>query len=114
MRDCAKHLLYALKLQAVPVTHVHTPPTTVFNNTNGAVFLSKETAVNSQSNKIDIQHHFICDLVKGGIIIPAMIDTKAMPADYVTKATNSIVLRRCQLLVGNISQQESNLSVEDP
>lgn len=76
--------------------------------------MSKEAAVNSRSKHIDIQHHFIRDLVKDGVILPAMIDTKLMPADYLTKAANNLVLRQCRLLVGNISQQESDMSVEDP
>lgn len=63
MGDCAKHLLwfwcllYILTMQTVPTAPVHTPENTVFNDNNGAVFLSKEEAVNSQSKHIDISHH---------------------------------------------------------
>lgn len=112
MGDCAKHLiwfprlLFILKLQHVPKTHIHTIPSTLFNNNNGAVFLSKEAAVNSRSKHIDIRHHFLRDLVKEKIILPAMIDTKEMPADFLTKAANSTVLDRCRVLIGNVALDE--------
>lgn len=62
MGDCAKHLLwfrrllYILTMQEVPTTPINTIPTTVFNDNNGAVFLSKEAAINSRSKHIDIRH----------------------------------------------------------
>lgn len=113
MGDCAKHLIwfrrlmYILTLKNIPTTPVRMLPNVVFNDNNGAVFLSKEAAVNSRSKHIDIRHHFLRDLVKEGTIRPAMIDTKSMPADYLTKAANAIVLQRCRHLVGNITMQES-------
>lgn len=112
MGDCAKHLiwfrrlLYILTMEKVPTTPVRMLSTTVFNDNNGAVFLSKEAAINSRSKHIDIRHHFIRDLVRDGIIAPAMIDTKSMPADYLTKAANSVVLERCRILTGNIRPSE--------
>lgn len=120
MGDCAKHilwfrrLLYVLTMEPVSTTPIRMIPSTVFNDNNGVVFLSKEAAVNSQSKHIDVRHHFIRDLVKDGVISPAMIDTKAMPADYLTKAANSVVLHRCRILVGNISQRESLSGSADP
>ena len=118
MGDCAKHpilfrrLLYILKMQAVPTTPVRMLATTVFNDNNGAVFLSKEAAVNSRSKPIDIRHHFIRNLVKDRIIVPATIDTKAMPADYLTKAANDTVLQRCRMLVGNLRLCEIASSIQ--
>lgn len=101
MGDCAKHiiwfrrLLYILTMNVVPTTPIRMLETIVFNDNNGAVFLSNKAAINSRSKHIDIRHHFIRDLVKDGIIKPAMINTKAMPADYLTKAANHTVLQRC-------------------
>lgn len=118
MGDCAKHLLwfqrllYILTMETVPVTPIRMIATAIFNDNNGAIFLSKEAAVNSRSKHINIRHHFIQDLVKDGIITPAMIDTKAMPADYLTKAANSMVLQRCRMLVGNVRQSEIASSIQ--
>lgn len=94
-------------MQHVPVTAIHMLPSTIFNDNNGAVFLSKEAAVNARSKHIDIRHHFIRDLVKDNIVKPAMIDTKSMPADYLTKAVGKIVLDRCRFMVGNVNWSES-------
>lgn len=110
--DCAKHLLWFRRLLFILTMHhptttpIHTLPSTIFNDNNGAVFLSKEAAVNSRSKHIDVRHHFLRDLVKEKLISPAMIDTKEMPADFLTKAANSVVLNRCRLLVGNIGLDE--------
>lgn len=120
MGDCAKHLLwfrrllYVLTMESIPVTPIRMLPSTVFNDNNGAIFLSKEAAVNSRSKHIDVRHHFLRDLVKDGVISPAMIDTTAMPADYLTKAANSVILRRCRFLVGNLSQSEVQAGSTDP
>ena len=40
----------------------------MFNDNNGAVFLSQEAALNSRSKHIDIRHHYIRYLVKRDII----------------------------------------------
>lgn len=117
MGDCATHLLwfrrllFILTLEEVPTTIVNTIPTTVFNDNNGAIFLSKEAAINSRSKHIDIRHHFIRELVQQHIIMPAMIDTKEMPADFLTKAANTVVLNRCCTMVGNIAWDEVDVLV---
>lgn len=112
MGDCAKHLLwfrrlmYILTLRDVPTTAINTIPTTIFNDNNGAVFLSKEAAINSRSKHIDIRHHFIRELVNQRVIHPAMIDTKQMPADSLTKAAGVLVIDRCRRLNGNLAWDE--------
>lgn len=78
-------------------------PTSIFNDNNGAVFLSKEAKVNALSKHIDIRHHFIQHLVKNCAVIPTMIDTKCMPEDYLTKAAGKIILDQFRIMVGNIS-----------
>ena len=114
MGDCAKHiiwfrrLMYILTMRHVPVTAIHMLPTAIFNDNNGAVFLSKEAAVNARSKHIDIRHHFIRDLVKDQVVLPTMIDTKSMPADYLTKAAGKLILDRCRIMVGNVSWLEAN------
>lgn len=113
MGDCAKHLIwfrrlmYILTLQDVPTTPIITIPSTIFNNNNGAIFLSKEAAINARSKHIDIWHHFLQDLVLQHVIIPAMIDTKERPADFLTKAATAVVIDRCQKLIGNMSWEDA-------
>lgn len=113
MGDCAKHLLwfccliYILTLRRIPTNVIRSIPTTVFNDNNGAIFPSKEAAINAQSKHIDIRHHFIRELVQNHVIVPAMIDTKEIPADLLTKAANAVVLNRGRMLVGNVSWEEA-------
>lgn len=113
MGDCAKHILwfrrliYVLTMKHLDKTAIHMPPTAVFNDNNGAVFLSKEAAVNARSKHIDIRHHFIRDLVKNHVIAPTMIDTKDMPADFLTKAAGKVLIDRSRLLTGNVSWDEA-------
>lgn len=110
--DCAKHvvwfrrLLFILTHSPMAPTSVHLPPTSFFNDNNGAVFLSQEAALNSRSKHIDIRHHYIRDLVKHQVIQPTQIDTKSMPADYLTKAAGKNVIDSCRRIVGNISLSE--------
>lgn len=116
MADCSKHIVWFRKLIYVlshsrPIpTDILMPPSALFNDNNGAVFLSQEAAVNSRSKHIDIRHHYIRELVKNEIICPTQIDTKAMPADYLTKAATKPVLDTCRKLVGNLSLEELNES----
>lgn len=113
MGDCAKHilwfrrLLYVLTLKHLDKTAVHMLPTALFNDNNGAVFLSKEAAVNARSKHIDIRHHFIRELVKRHIITPTMIDTKNMPDDFLTTAAGKVLTDRSRMLVGNVSWSEA-------
>lgn len=115
MGDCAKHLLwfrrllYIITMQHVPTTPINTTPTTVFNDNNGAVFLSKEEAVNARSKHIDIRHHFLRNLVRQHIIFPAMIDTKDIPADMLTKASSTTALNRCWILIGIVGWEEATV-----
>lgn len=119
MGDCVKHLLwflrllYVLTMEPVSPTLIHTPLTTVFNDNNGAVFLRKEAAVNSRCKNIGVHHHLIRDLVKDNVILLAMIDTKEMPADYLTKVASSPLLDRCYFLVGNLRPCEVTPSSTD-
>lgn len=111
MGDCVKHILWFRKLLFVLTgkqalsTKIFTPPTTIFNDNNGVVFLSQEAAINSGSKHIDIRHHFIQDLVRNNIIIPSQIDTKNMPANFLTKAATKIVVDDCRMLTATLPSQ---------
>lgn len=65
MADCSKHVVWFRKLVYIlshsrPIpTDIKLPPSSLFNDNNGAVFLSQEAAVNSRSKHIDIRHHYI-------------------------------------------------------
>lgn len=89
--DCAKHCLWFrcmishLSQSSVTTSSIVLPPLSVFNDNNRAIFLSQESATNSRSKQIDIQHIFICELIKTLQISNHMISTKLMPSDFLTK-----------------------------
>lgn len=108
MADCSKHvvwfccLLYILTLSfSTPIT-VDLPLTKLFNNNKGALSLSEEAAWNSRSKHIDTCHHYIQDIVKCQVIQPSQIDTKAMRASFLTKASGKDVIDCCCTTVGSL------------
>ncbi|PLW35014.1 hypothetical protein PCASD_15316 [Puccinia coronata f. sp. avenae] len=109
--DAAKHILW---MRRMICTILHTPiepadiitDVDIFNDNNGAVFLSQESAINHRSKHIDIRYHFIRELVKSYRIKTQQIDTKAMPADMLTKNAGAIVINRCCKLINNLSKNE--------
>jgi hypothetical protein len=80
----------------------------IFNDNNGAVFLLQESAINHRSKHIDIRYHFVRDLVKLKHIKTRQINTKAMPADMLTKNAGANVIDQCRKLINNVSQAKYN------
>jgi hypothetical protein len=109
--DAAKHILWTRRMIAY-IMQEQVQPTDVitqmdiFNDNNGAVFLSQESAINQRSKHIDIRYHFIRELVKNKKIQTKQIDTKSMPADMLTKNAGKIVIDRCRKIFNNISIHE--------
>lgn len=110
--DCSKdvvwfcRLIFILTQFPLSPTVLHLPPTSLFNKNNGAVFLLQEAALNSRSKHIDIHHHYVEELVKNQIFQPQQIDTKKIPAEYLTKAAGNIFVDNCCCMVWNISLLE--------
>ena len=108
-KQMSKHCLWFRRMishlsqSSVPTSKIILPPLSIFNNNNGAIFLSQESATNSRSKHIDIRHHFIRDLISTSQISTQMINTKSMPADYLTKNAPKEMLTRCRFLIGNIN-----------
>jgi hypothetical protein len=106
--DAAKHLLWMRRMinlltqTSMEAADVITDMD-LFNDNNGAVFLSQESAINQRSKHIDIRYHFIRDLVKNKKIQTRHIDTKSMPADMLTKNAGAIVIDRCRKIFNNVA-----------
>ncbi|KAA1072112.1 hypothetical protein PGT21_050322 [Puccinia graminis f. sp. tritici] len=109
--DAAKHLLWMRRMiSLISQTPMETADVItdmeLFNDNNGAVFLSQESAINQRSKHIDIRYHFIRDLVKDKKIRTSHIDTKSMPADMLTKNAGAIVIDRCRKIFNIVSLRE--------
>ena len=49
------------------------------------LFVAKNPISNSKTKHIDIRHHFLRELVSGGIFMPIHVDTEENNADIFTK-----------------------------
>lgn len=93
--DCSKHGLWICRLlqYLCLVDPINVPIKLPLSNDNqGAVFLCNEASVKNRSKHIDIRHHFIRELVRGGQITVSHVSTTDMPADVLTKAVGPHVL----------------------
>ena len=60
-------------------------PAILYNNNAGAVSLTKNTKGNTWVKHIDVQHHYICDLVEDGKITVCHLPSTENLADVFTK-----------------------------
>lgn len=65
-----------------------TTPITIFNDNQGAAFLSKNPIYYAKSKYIDIRCHFIREVLSKGKIDIKYLSTDLMPADMLRKALN--------------------------
>jgi hypothetical protein len=111
--DASKHVLW-MRRMICTIMYSWVEPANiitdinVFNNNNGAVFLSQESAINQRSKHINSCFHFIRDLVKLNRIKTQQISTTDMPADMLTKNAGAVVINQCRRLINNISLAEYN------
>jgi hypothetical protein len=72
----------------------------IFSDSQGAIALSKNPANHSRAKHIDIQHHFIRDLVEAGSIELKYCPTSTMPADMLTKQVPRDKHEDCARMLG--------------
>ncbi|GBM10195.1 Retrovirus-related Pol polyprotein from transposon TNT 1-94 [Araneus ventricosus] len=68
----------------IGLLHIKTIP--VHCDNNSAINLSKNNMYYTRSKHIDIQHHFVHEVVKNGHITRKSMPTASMTADYLTKS----------------------------
>ncbi|GBN64602.1 hypothetical protein AVEN_156668-1 [Araneus ventricosus] len=68
----------------IGLSQIKTNP--VHCDNNDAINLSKNNMYNTQSKHIDIQHHFVREVIKNGYITVKSMPTVSMIADYLTKS----------------------------
>lgn len=93
--DCAKHGLWLCRL----LEHIRQLPSInvpinlpLSNDNQGAVFLCNEASVNNRLKHINIRHHFIQELTRGGKVTVSHVSTTDMPADVLTKPVGPVIL----------------------
>ena len=63
--------------------------TTVFCDSQSAIFLMKDQMFHERTNHIDVQYYFVREIITRGDIVVSKISTHDNPADMMTKTLPS-------------------------
>ncbi|GBM96350.1 Retrovirus-related Pol polyprotein from transposon TNT 1-94 [Araneus ventricosus] len=95
----AKEAIWLNKIVTdIGLSHIKTIP--VHCDNNGAINLSKNNMYHARSKSIDIQHHFVLEVIKNGHITVKSMPTANMIADYLTKSVQCSKHEMCAQSVG--------------
>jgi hypothetical protein len=72
----------------------------IFSDNQATCSLSHSSAISAHSKHINIQHHFIWNLVQDGSFITTWIPTTDMPADIFTKSLNHTLFSKHWSVLG--------------
>eukprot|EP00742_Colponemidia_sp_Colp-10_P002552 GILJ01002727.1.p2 GENE.GILJ01002727.1~~GILJ01002727.1.p2 ORF type:complete len:509 (+),score=47.37 GILJ01002727.1:627-2153(+) len=75
----------------------------IFSDSQGAIALGKNPVNHSRTKHIDIQHHFIRDLIESNVIAMKYLQTEEMPADLLTKPLSKEKHEFCMKKLGLFS-----------
>ncbi|KAG8478601.1 hypothetical protein CXB51_028410 [Gossypium anomalum] len=73
---------------------------TVFCDSQSAIFLTKDQMFHERTKHIDVWYHFIRDIIARGDIVVSKISTHENPADMMTKSLPITKFEHCLVLVG--------------
>ncbi|KAK5773528.1 hypothetical protein PVK06_049834 [Gossypium arboreum] len=73
---------------------------TVFCDSQSAIFLTKDQMFHERTKHIDIRYHFVRDIIARGDIVVSKISTHENPADMMTKSLPITKFEHCLDLVG--------------
>ncbi|KAG8472574.1 hypothetical protein CXB51_034372 [Gossypium anomalum] len=73
---------------------------TVFCDSQSAIFLTKDQMFHERTKHIDVRYHFVRDIIARGDIVLSKISTHENPADMMTKSLPITKFEHCLDLVG--------------
>ncbi|KAG8474867.1 hypothetical protein CXB51_031602 [Gossypium anomalum] len=73
---------------------------TVFCDSQSAIFLTKDQMFHERTKNIDVRYHFVRDIIARGDIVVSKISTHKNPADMMTKSLPITKFEHCLDLVG--------------
>ncbi|KAG8473150.1 hypothetical protein CXB51_035082 [Gossypium anomalum] len=73
---------------------------TVFCDSQSAIFLTKDQMFHERTKHIDVRYHFVRDIITRGDIVVSKISTHKNPADMMTKSLPITKFEHCLNLVG--------------
>ena len=75
-------------------------PTTIFEDNQGAIQLSKNPRFHNRSKHIDVSYHFIREQVQCNVVCVKYCPTQDMLADIMTKALPKVTFERLRNILG--------------
>ena len=64
------------------------------------MFLTKDQMCHERMKHINVQYHFVCDVIACGDIVVSKVNTRDNPADMMTKSLPIAKFEHCLDLVG--------------
>ena len=74
--------------------------TTVFCDSQSAMFLTKDQMFHEKTKHNDVQYHFVREIIARGDIVVSKVSTHHNPADMMTKSLFVAKFEHCLNLVG--------------
>ena len=74
--------------------------TTVFCDSQSAIYLTKDQMYHERTKHIDVRYHFVRDIIARGDIVVSKVSTHDNPADMMTKTLPVTKFQQCLNLVG--------------
>jgi len=81
----AREAMWARSLLS-QISRAQPGPTTIYEDNQGVIFLCKTSMAGQRAKHIDVQYHYVKDLVKAKCVQLVKIGTKEQVADILTKA----------------------------
>jgi hypothetical protein len=72
-------------------------------DSQSAIFLAKNPTYHSKTNHIDVQHHFVRDMVEEKKVLLEKVDTLKNVADSLTKFVSTKKFSWCRVTMGIVS-----------
>jgi len=76
-------------------TNLHGKPIEVFGDNQGSIRLAENPVYHARTKHIDIQHHYVRELIENNLIKVLYKATQDMLADFLTKGVNRNLHKKC-------------------
>jgi hypothetical protein len=84
-------------------------PTTIFNDNQAAIAMSKQAYCSSSTRHMKLKFHFVREQIKAGTIKIAYLETGKMVADIMTKALDRVLFERFRRMLLDGQDEDGNL-----
>lgn len=111
LASCVQEALWLKQMQEEFWPHLKKEALGVYCDNQSCIKLSGTDGFLSRTKHIDVRHHFIRDKVLGGTVDVRYVQSAAMVADVLTKATPLPKLQYCSTKMGLCLREDEELAV---